>query len=208
MEQYDLPTLDGLHLVQGLCDGVNLGKDALAGFPSLTTIRHQGMLGYHSVNVFNADSRNKSMILHLQNQQEGRTAEELAHQLLNTKAFVGWPFLQEGLVIAVSTPQHKFTKSGKSIQTSHQSDAASHQWHRKAESMGQMYSKRFGVIVGDVELMVHAKPLKGGFIFVCSIQLAELIARSSPYRRRRAGQGLRRFRDGHRRTARADAGSI
>jgi len=32
MEPFDLPTLDGLHLVQGLCDGVFLGAEALAGF--------------------------------------------------------------------------------------------------------------------------------------------------------------------------------
>ncbi|KLO15236.1 hypothetical protein SCHPADRAFT_808151, partial [Schizopora paradoxa] len=33
MEPFDLPTLDGLHLVPGLCDGVFLGTEALAGFP-------------------------------------------------------------------------------------------------------------------------------------------------------------------------------
>ncbi|KAG2351209.1 hypothetical protein BDR07DRAFT_1446112, partial [Suillus spraguei] len=33
MESFDLPTLDGLHLVPGLCEGVCLGAKALAGFP-------------------------------------------------------------------------------------------------------------------------------------------------------------------------------
>ena len=32
MEPFDLPTLDGLHLVPGLCDGVLTGAETLAGF--------------------------------------------------------------------------------------------------------------------------------------------------------------------------------
>jgi 5'-3' exoribonuclease 1 len=39
MEPFDLPTLDGLHLVQGLCEGVFLGSEALAGFPLLRCCR-------------------------------------------------------------------------------------------------------------------------------------------------------------------------
>jgi 5'-3' exoribonuclease 1 len=35
MEPFDLPTLNGLHLVPGFCDGVLTGAEALAGFPSL-----------------------------------------------------------------------------------------------------------------------------------------------------------------------------
>ena len=34
MEPFDLPTLNGLHLVPGFCDGVLTGAEALAGFPS------------------------------------------------------------------------------------------------------------------------------------------------------------------------------
>ncbi|KAF8799409.1 hypothetical protein BYT27DRAFT_6860710 [Phlegmacium glaucopus] len=37
MEAFDLPTLDELHLIPGLCDGVALGVEAMAGFPSLHT---------------------------------------------------------------------------------------------------------------------------------------------------------------------------
>ncbi|KAG2355674.1 hypothetical protein BDR07DRAFT_1425395 [Suillus spraguei] len=33
MESFNLPTLDGLHLIPGLCEGVCLGAKALAGFP-------------------------------------------------------------------------------------------------------------------------------------------------------------------------------
>jgi 5'-3' exoribonuclease 1 len=44
MESFDLPTLDGLHLVPGPCDGVLTGAEALAGFPSLHTLPHTALL--------------------------------------------------------------------------------------------------------------------------------------------------------------------
>ncbi|KAJ7697550.1 hypothetical protein B0H14DRAFT_3038728, partial [Mycena olivaceomarginata] len=49
MEPFDLPTLDGLHLIEGLCNGLHLIEGLcdgvffgalLAGFPSLKTLLH------------------------------------------------------------------------------------------------------------------------------------------------------------------------
>ena len=55
---FHLPTLgNGLKLNKTLCEGVKLGKDALAGFPSLNTIPHTGELRFHNVNVFQTESR-------------------------------------------------------------------------------------------------------------------------------------------------------
>ena len=68
MEPYELPTMDGLHLVDGLCDGVLTGAEALAGFPSLQTLPHTASLGHHGVNVHGSESRNKSMVVHIENQ--------------------------------------------------------------------------------------------------------------------------------------------
>src|SRR5712672_1310224 len=82
MEPFDLPTLDGLHLVQGLCDGVFLGVFALAGFPSLKTLPHTSSLGHHGVNVHGSESRNKSIVIHLENPHASRKPEDLAHELL------------------------------------------------------------------------------------------------------------------------------
>jgi 5'-3' exonuclease len=67
MEPFDLPTLNGLHLVPGLCDGILTGAEALAGFPSLHTFPHAALLGFHGVNVHGSESRNKSMVVHIKN---------------------------------------------------------------------------------------------------------------------------------------------
>ena len=47
-EPLHLPTLDRLHVIPGLCDGVFLGTEALA---SLKTPPHRAALGYHDVNI-------------------------------------------------------------------------------------------------------------------------------------------------------------
>lgn len=161
MEAYNLPILDGLHLVQGLCDGVQLGADALAGFPSLKTLRHTGQLGYHNVNVFNSDTRNKSMIIHIDNAYENNSVQQLAAQLLGNRAFFGWPFLQEGLVVAISDGQSRFSKPANGVVATRLGNEAANLWRRKVERLTHLYSKRFGVIVGDVDVLLHARPLKG-----------------------------------------------
>ncbi|KZV90587.1 hypothetical protein EXIGLDRAFT_586480, partial [Exidia glandulosa HHB12029] len=160
MHPYNLPTLDGLHLVQGLCDGVHLGADALAGFPSLKTLRHTGQLGYHNVNVFNSDTRNKSMILHIDNAYENNTPEQLAYKMLGKRAYFGWPFLQEGLVVGISDGSAKYTKPQDGVVVQRMTYDATSLWKRKVERLTHLYSKRFGVIVGDVDVLLHARPLK------------------------------------------------
>jgi len=90
MNIFELPTLDdGQDFLTGLCDGVKLGADALAGFPSLKTLKHTAQLGYHGVNVFQQDSRNESMVVTLEMFPEGTSLTELAKTKLNTKVHVG-----------------------------------------------------------------------------------------------------------------------
>ncbi|KAG1836386.1 hypothetical protein C8R48DRAFT_782968 [Suillus tomentosus] len=166
-ESFDLPTLDGLHLVPGLCEGVCLGAEALAGFPSLDTLPHTAQLGFHGVNVHNSESRNKSMVVHIQNPHENRKVEDIAKEMVGKRTFIGWPFLQEGLVTAVSDSLFKYEKlvlvpgtPEKVVSNPHSHQALSH-WKGKAERIESIYSKKCGVITGDVDVLVHVRPLKG-----------------------------------------------
>lgn len=167
METFDLPTLNGLHLVPGLCDGVFLGAAALAGFPSLDTLTYSASLGVHGVNVHGSESRNKSMIVHIQNPHESRKSEEIAKEMVGKRTFVGWPFLQEGRVVAVSDSLFKYEpivvipdSPPKIVASPHSPHGLSH-WKMKAERIEQMYSKKCGVLTGDIEVLVHVQPLKG-----------------------------------------------
>ena len=167
MEAFDLPTPDGLHLVPGLCDGVFLGAEALAGFPSLDTLPYTASLGIHGVNIHGSESRNKSMIIHIQNPYENRKSEEIAKEMVGKRTFIGWPFLQEGRVVAVSDSLSRYEEMmvipgspTKIVANPHAPQGLSH-WKSKAERTEQMYSKKCGVITGDVEVLVHVRPLKG-----------------------------------------------
>lgn len=167
MEPFDLPTLNGLHLVQGLCDGVFLGAEALAGFPSLKTLPHTAQLGFHGVNVHGSESRNKSMVVHIQNIHEDRKTEDIANEFLDRRVFTGWPYLQEGLVVSVSDSLFKYEKMSvvpnvpqKVVSNPHAPQGLGH-WKMKSERIEQVYSKKWGVITGDVEVLLHVRPLKG-----------------------------------------------
>ncbi|KIJ09179.1 hypothetical protein PAXINDRAFT_48683, partial [Paxillus involutus ATCC 200175] len=168
MEPFELPTLDGLRLIPGLCDGVVLGAEALAGFPSLDTLPHTAQLGFHGVNVHGSESRNKSMVVHIQNPHENRKVEDIAKEMVGKHTFVGWPFLQEGRVVAVSDSLFKYQEMAvaleappKIVANPHAPQGLSH-WKMKSERIEQMYSKKCGVITGGVEVLVHVQPLKAG----------------------------------------------
>ncbi|KAF8536400.1 XRN 5'-3' exonuclease N-terminus-domain-containing protein [Trichophaea hybrida] len=161
LNTYELPTLDGLDIIVGLCDGAMLGANALAGFPSLSTLEHSAQLGFHGINVFQQDGRNESMVLTLANAFEGGKVEA-AKQMIGKKAYVGYPFLQEAKVTAVSDEMFRYMLSdqGQLIPVPH-GPAELSNWRRKAERIENHYSKRMGVVTGPVEVLFHVDMLKG-----------------------------------------------
>lgn len=165
VKDFDLPTLDGLHLVKGLTNGVELGVRALAGFPSLKTLPHYGRLGHHGVNIFQSESKGVSMVVTIENAYEDAKTEAIAEAMIGNRAFLNWPFLTEGLVVAVSDNLFRYEMGmvgghQKVISHPHQGASLS-DFQRKAERAEYHYSKRMGVLIGDVDVLVHLRPLKG-----------------------------------------------
>lgn len=157
MKSFDLPTLNGLHLVEGLCDGVFLGADALAGFPSVKTLQYTATLGHHHVNVFQSDSRNQTIVINIHDGWDGKTASNVAKEVVGKRTFLNWPFLQEGKIVAVSDDLFRY----ETTHSTPHSPQDLHNWKRKADRIQDHYSKRFGVLTGEVELLLHIRPLKG-----------------------------------------------
>ncbi|KAI5799181.1 putative exonuclease Kem1 [Peziza echinospora] len=159
---FELPTIEGLNLVSGLCKGVKLGKDALAGFPSLKTIPHTAKLAHHGVNVFQMDSRNESMVITLLDVFEGHSRVGAATQKIGKRVFVGYPFLQEALVTAVSDELFRYVpnEDGRPMSIPHGPYELG-AWKRKAEKIEQEYSKRLAMVIGPVEVVMHVSMLKG-----------------------------------------------
>lgn len=166
VDAFHLPTLEGgLSLVKGLPEGVGLGAQAMAGFPSLQNLPHYSRLGYHGVSVFQGESKNESVVINVENKYEDTEVMDIAEAMVGKRTFVDWPFLMEGLVTAVSDSLFKYEmglvgNTQRIIQNPHSSEAQS-KWRRNAAKIEHHYSKRFAVILGDVEIILHVRPLKG-----------------------------------------------
>ena len=172
LQPFDLPTLHGLHLIPGLLDGVFLGKEALAGFPSLKTLPHTSVIVHHGVNVHGQESRNKTLVVHIENPFSSTPTADIAQRLLGKRTFIGWPFLKEGLVVGVSDASAKYEKvelikggPAKVMRTPHSPNAVGI-WKGKAEKIENVYSKKAGVVLGSVDVLVHVRPLDGTFAFL------------------------------------------
>ena len=159
---FDLPPMDGLNVHVGLINGVKLGVSALAGFPSLYTIPHEASLDKHQVNVFQQDSRNDSMVLTIID-APARGSIEYAKKQLGQKIYVGYPFLSEAKVVRVSDELFDYALGGPGrppVGIPH-GPAEIEMWHKKASGIVRDYSKRLGIVIGDIESLVHVEALKG-----------------------------------------------
>ncbi|EER27657.1 hypothetical protein D8B26_006248 [Coccidioides posadasii str. Silveira] len=159
---YELPTMEGLEPYVGLMDGVKLGTEALAGFPSLKTLPHTAQLGFHGVTVFQQESRNESMVVTL-TEPESRSRAEIAKSKIGKRVHIGYPFLHEALVVRVSDELFDYVQvDGEEhiVQIPH-SPGQIDQWKKKSDRIESNYSKRLGMIIGEVESIVHVHVLKG-----------------------------------------------
>ena len=160
---FDLPTIEGLDIHVGLVDGAKLGDQALAGFPSLKTLAHTGTLGFHGVSVFQQDSKNESMVITLSDSDKS-TKVEAAKAKLCQRVHIGYPFLSEAKVMSVSDEMFSYhlppNGIGPPIAVPH-GPKEIEIWHKKAERIESNYSKRLGMMIGQVESLVHVDMLKG-----------------------------------------------
>lgn len=184
MEPFNLPVLDGLHLIPGLCDGVQLGSNALAGFPSINTLPYTSRLGHHQVNVFQSDSRNQSIVIEIDNVYEGKKTADIALQVVGKKTYIGWPFLQEGLVVGVSDQYFRHEQTafgqagGRRILANPHSPNDMANWRRSAQKIDSTYSKRYAVLTGQIDVLLHVRPLKGMYALSFFMDDIQLIAYS------------------------------
>ncbi|KAG2351244.1 hypothetical protein BDR07DRAFT_1502159 [Suillus spraguei] len=108
------------------------------------------------------------MAVHIQNAHENRKVEDIAQEMVGKRTFIGWPFLQEGLVTAASDSLFKYEKLvlvpgtlAKVVSNPHSHQSLSH-WKGKAERIETLYSKRCGVITGARPSLKGLKRLESG----------------------------------------------
>src|SRR5207248_1741089 len=106
---------------------------------------------------------NESMVVTLSD-TERRTKVENAKLLLNQRVHVGYPFLQEAKVVKVSDELFDYTmpETGpRQIRMANHSEQEINEFRKKAERLEKFYSKRLGMLTGEVESVVHVEMLKG-----------------------------------------------
>ncbi|KAG0023624.1 5'-3' exoribonuclease 1 [Entomortierella chlamydospora] len=163
---FHLPVIEGVScLKKGLCEGAFKGAEALFGFPSLHTIKNSGSLGFHGVQVFQAASRNETMVVNITNKFEDIKPETLALSKIGKKLYVGWPFLKECIVSSISDEMFKYElqiqgKNKVVIKTPHRTNTFD-TWRKRADKIETLYSKRFGVVIGEIEFTAQVLMLKG-----------------------------------------------
>ncbi|KAH9813633.1 XRN 5'-3' exonuclease N-terminus-domain-containing protein [Melampsora americana] len=162
MTPYDLPTLGGLRFIKGLCEGVLLGKDAIAGFPSLHNLPHYGTLSFHGITIYQTASRKETIIVHIENLFEGLKVEDIGRSLIGNRVYIDYPFLREAKVVAISDSLFRYeldTESSQLCPTPH-TDANLASYRRTVDRLEYNYSKKCGLITGEIEVLLHVKPIK------------------------------------------------
>ncbi|KAF8340315.1 uncharacterized protein EI90DRAFT_2905979 [Cantharellus anzutake] len=104
------------------------------------------------------------MVIEIENDQSEKGSMLIAQDMLGKKVYYGWPFLQEGLVVAVSdefTCHELDTGGPKKIVSFPQDPDSVSTWKRNAFQIEELYSKRYAVLIGLVEVLLHVRPLKG-----------------------------------------------
>ena len=164
MEVFNLPILHPVS--ETPVEGVKL----MAGFPSLKTLPTTAVLGFHGVNVHGSESRNKSMVLNIKttgNQffhAQQVNMKRATQDLIGARVFVNWPFLKEAIVVGMSDAMFKYEKMSVVQGAKERVISNPHNgswWRGKAERIETMQSKKWGVVTGDVEALVHVRLLKG-----------------------------------------------
>jgi len=159
---FELPNTDGLTYRNGLVDGVKINIEALAGFPTLHTLSYTAMLVENfGVNVFQADSKNPSMVVTLTD-AEMRTRAQSAAQKLGKRCYVGYPFLQEAKIVKVTDElfDYELDRNGSVVQKHHGPKEIDF-FSKESTYIENWHSKRLGIVIGSVESLVHVHMLKG-----------------------------------------------
>ncbi|KAK9468255.1 alkaline phosphatase [Lipomyces arxii] len=165
IQEYKLPDTNGVQYTSYLCNGVLLGAQALAGFPTLKNIPHSAELTTrHSVNVFQQDSRREAIIVTLDNVFEDMTTEEVARKKIGSKIFVWWPYLAEARVVSVSDGLFSYSLTNVNgqeqvISRPHSTNEIQ-KFDQTASNIYRNYS-RLGVDVGDVTVLISVALLSG-----------------------------------------------
>lgn len=162
----DFFRLPSYQIHKGLAKGVVLDRIIL-GFPTLRILKHTAQLRNEKVKVFNMMSTKDNMMLTVTANCE-KDLQNVANDIVGKVIYVGWPHLREALVVAVSDGNTQFlfdknkSLSNKiAIMKKDMTADESAIWKKQVESVEEHNHERWGILVGDVPILIQAKCLSG-----------------------------------------------
>lgn len=147
-------------LIKGAYPGVKFDV-YYPGFPTMKHLKYTGTLQKSKVKVFEQPSRNPNMMLIIE-ESENKTLEIVVSELLGKTVYAGWPHLVEAMVVSVSNENYKYhaVKDGKyNVETNRGN--LQEIWFSEVQSFTDRYKDRMGIIVGEIDIMVHVKLMTG-----------------------------------------------
>lgn len=163
-EQFELPDLDP-DFKFTLPEGAKLGKELLAGFPTLYTLPFTSELYLLEVKIFNYPSRSESMNLTIDNIWNDISTEQFSQRFLGKIVYSNWPFLTESRITEVWDGEYKYEKI-KSGQTrkfvSNQlTPDEQREFKQMSSSLRGEYAKTKAVHLEAIEAIVFVQRIKG-----------------------------------------------
>ncbi|CCH46556.1 5'-3' exoribonuclease 1 [Wickerhamomyces ciferrii] len=162
---FHLPPVNDSDVITGLCEGVFLGNQALAGFPTLRSIPFENELKAAGLYIFNQPSRSTSMILSHTDIHQGLTVEQFAKRFVGKVVYTKYPYLRESKVVSIQDGEFDYflVKKEKGYKvTSRPMDPEDVKQYKatKANFIRSFLSTK-GIELKDVRALVKVLPVSG-----------------------------------------------
>lgn len=150
----------------GLLPHASTGINLLAGFPTLKSLPFTYELLNNDTRVFNAPSKNESMVLHMKNiyTENNISLDVLARTYVSKVVYTRWPYLMESKLISISDGTTIYESddkvSGKNLKyVSRPADESEKKLFRSlAANMKGEYKSTKAVDVGSISIIVKVLP--------------------------------------------------
>lgn len=163
-EYFDLPVLDP-EFKFALPEGAKLGKELLAGFPTLYTVPFASELYLLEVKVFNFPSRSESMNLKIENIWNDMSTQQFSQKFLGKIVYSNWPFLTESRVTEVWDGQFKYEKvkvsTGRKFVVNELTPDEIKEFKQMSNGLRGEYAKTKAVHLKEIDAIVFVQRIKG-----------------------------------------------
>lgn len=125
------------------------------GFPTMKHLNYSSTLQNGRVRVFDQPGRNDNMVIKIIPKEAEIPTIELAKNLIGMEIFINWPHLTEAKVIRVSDRNNSYSTEGI------EAGDFTVKFDSYAKGIKEHHTTRLGISFGDINQLVHVKPITG-----------------------------------------------